>query len=341
MARNYVWSGQANSEGGPILVADVDVFCRWSGAKETWSKDAAYRVHYYGPLIERLPAKLQPSGADSWHQYAVCAGMDATREYIRELHQAAQKLEPKLETRRQRVMSAEEILSKGRAALTSEAGMGEWLGSWRDHMEQGIDLELGQKRLLHVAARPDTDYARACEALTEEVAFLTIGDAPALVWELEGSGTASIGRENDGLLLIRTWLGAEGEENEQAAERAARDHATKASEEDEEAAGTIRLSSGYVAVVWAPVAAADVAGAGDNADEIMRALRSTAGKPPAELSANGMHGVGSLVRLPPGEYRVSHGVYETEDEDEDEDYSYRCRWLRLSPVEAALGLNGD
>jgi hypothetical protein len=320
MARSYVWSGRASSEGGPILVADVDAYGRWRGAHQTWSNDGSYRVHYYGPLIERLPASLQPSGADEWHQYAICSGIEAARAYVRELREAAQRLEPKLTSREQSAMTADEIGSKARAASASESGMTEWLKSWRDHLEQGIDLELGDERLLHIDVAPDTDYAKACEALTGDVAFLKLGDAPGLVWELEGPGTASIARAEDSLLLLRIWEGG-GDDDDSEAEQAARAYAETA-EEGEVDAGSIRFTSGSIVVVWSPVAAADTVGEAATEEEVTRALSAASkNSPAAQLHAVGSP-VGAIVRLSPGEYRVRHGEHEAD--------KYLCRWLRIS-----------
>jgi hypothetical protein len=313
----------------------VDAYGQWRGARETWSNDGSYRVHYYGPLVEQLPANLQPSGAEEWHQSALCSGIEAARAYVRELREAAQRIEPNLTTREQSAMPADELVSKARAAAASEAGMTEWLKSWRDHMEQGIDLELGEERLLHIDAAPDTDYARACEALTGDVAFLKLGDAPGLVWELEGPGTANIGRAEDGLLLLRSWAGGGDDEDtadedrdaeasagddEQDEEQAAREYAEKA-EDGEVDAGTIRFSSGCIVIVWSPVAAADTVGEAATAEGVTQALRAASKKSPvAQLRAGGGP-VGSVVQLSPGEYRVRHGTHEAA--------KYQCRWLRI------------
>ncbi|HEY3495673.1 MAG TPA: hypothetical protein VGK73_13340 [Polyangiaceae bacterium] len=377
MTRNYVWSGRASSEGGPILVADADAYGHWSGAKATWSNDGPYRVHYYGPLVERLPAKLQPSGADEWHQYAVCSGIEAARAYVAELRAEAQRLEPKLAAREQSAMSTDEIAAKARAASTSESAMNDWLTSWRDHMEQGVDLLLGDERLLHVDASPETDYAKACEALTGDVAFVKVGQASGVVWETAGPGTADIGREKDGFVLLIAGEGSGDEEDEDEGDdddgdeddgdeddgdeddgdedegdddegdddegdddegdddddddeeserigRAAREHVANVSPDDEEDAGTIRFSAGCLAVVWAPVTPEDIVGQGSTADDVTRALRAASKKsPPAQLRAHGSP-VGSVVLLPPGEYRVRSGEYEGG--------AYSCRWLRISAI---------
>jgi transposase-like protein len=302
--------GHANSEGGPILVADLDAFARWRGASEDWGDDATYRVHWYGPLVGRLPPELRRAEGE-WHQEAVMSGAKAASDFTDCLRAAALGLEAKLTERAQQPMSLEQMLAKARAATETPAT---WLTAWRDHVEQGFDLSLGEEVMLHIDARPDTEYARACAALQGDAAML---GASSLAWELEGAGIADVARANDGgFLLMRSWLDEAGER-----EREARDHAAAPPAEEEEEVGTLTFPTGRVAVVWAPIEATAVVrkAAHENLAEVLRQACDLA--PPVQLNQTGMLNVGSLLNIPPGEYRVTCGSHE-----EDE---WSCRWIRF------------
>jgi hypothetical protein len=212
----YIWYGHASSEGGPVLIADLREYPAWGGAEERWTDDAAYRVHFYGPLVAKLPSRLQPSGEGQWHHDAVVQGAHAARDYADALCAAAETLEPTLVARRQERMDPATLMSKAGAALGAAAdspAMQAWLSSWRDHMEAGTDYYAGDERVLHIDAKPDTDYARACEALEGDSAIVRYGPSGAsrgVVWELEGPGIARVAIGRDGFLLMRSWLDEDG-----------------------------------------------------------------------------------------------------------------------------------
>src|SRR4026209_1410740 len=131
--RRYLWSGHASSEGGPVIVADVDGYVAWRGAHEDWSDDATYRVHYYGPLIAKLAAQFQPSGSEEWHQYKVVTTSAAAHAFIKELRAEAEGLAPNLTIREQKQMEIAELLAKARAEGGGGGSIKDWLAAWRDH----------------------------------------------------------------------------------------------------------------------------------------------------------------------------------------------------------------
>ena len=310
---HYMWYGHASSEGGPVIVADVESYAAWGGAEEDWSEDAVYRVHWYGPLIARLPPRFQPSGAGQWHQYHCVKTVDAARAYVRELRAAAEQLEPALTMREQKRMSVAALLRKVRGA---SAAMQDWLDSWRDHIEGGADFHAGGQRVLHVDAKPDTDYARACEALAGEAALVRFGEVDrceAVVWDLEGPGIADVALSQEGFLLMRSWVDAPEHERE------ARKHAVAGTEEA--SAGGITFASGRVVIAWAPVAPRDLVSDADV--DLRAALRAAAElNPPVQLNQKGILGVGTAIRIAPGAYAVTTGAHKAD--------GWSCRWARFT-----------
>jgi hypothetical protein len=330
--RHYVWYGRASSEGGPVLVADLDGYPEWTGTEEDWTDDARYRVHYYGPIVAKLPEELLPKGKDEWHQDVCVDGVEASRAYVRSLRAAAEAIEPSLTMREQRPMIPAEIMAKAKAALAAQgakfveplpkgadakAAMQDWLASWRDHIERGKDFYVGEQRVLHIDAKPDTDYARACDALEGDsaiVSYGTNGAAKGVVWELEGAGTARIALSKDGFLLMRSWLDEKGKHDRDARKCAA-------SATEEEVGGEITFATGRLGIVWAPVAPKQLVVEGDPAS----ALRAAADLlPPVQLNQAFILNVGTLARVRPGLYRFACGAHEEE--------GWRCRWIRFTAL---------
>jgi hypothetical protein len=309
--RDYWWCGHASSEGGPFLVADLDAYVAWHGGEELWDDAATFRVHYYGPVVARLPPLFQPRGANQWHQYKCVAGIEAARTYVRDLRAAAERLEPSLAMREQKTMTPEQV-------RTMTAGhLEEWLGAWRDHTERGADFYSANERMLHVEAKPDTDYARACEALEGDAAVVTFGpggSSHGLVWELEGAGTADVAQGSDSFLLMRSWVDGDGK-----FENAARDCALRSTDQEQEVA-TAAFPSGRVAIVWAPVASSDIT-ARTATSAAVPLTESSDMSPPLQLNQPGINGVGLLLRVTPGTYRVLCGAHEDDE--------WACRWARF------------
>jgi hypothetical protein len=320
----FVFGGHVSSEGGPVLIADVEDYASWGGADEAWGDHTTFRVHYYGPLVAKLPPEHLPAGPDEWHQNALVPGAEAAKRRVEELEAIVVSLAPGATRREQRPMGAAELLAKARAAMSAKPNaMEEWLTAWRDHIEHGLDWEVAGERVFHVDVAPNTDYARACDALEGDVALVTIGgDRRGLVWDLEGSGTARVARRTDdrGLLLLRTWV------DEDDHERAARAHAVKG--ENEEAAGAITLRTGRTIIAWAPVHPQNLVAAG--ADPLGSLAAAAELNPPVQLNQPDMLGVGTLARLVPGRYRAFTGAY-------DEEEGWSCRWLRLALDEPPRG----
>jgi hypothetical protein len=314
VTRRYLWSGDASGEGGPMLIADLEDYLSWGGAEERWDEGSVYRVHSYGPLTPRLPPRFLPRGPDEWHQNARVRTMTAAQAYLRDLIRAVGALEPAAALRDQLPMAPGELTAKAAAAFHAPGGSEaaarqEWLRAWRDHMEQGIDFTLGAERLFHVDLKPDTDYARGCDALNGDAVRISFGEGrQAVLWELEGGGTAHLALAEDqtGFLLLRTWITEEKDE----AEARAFAEATA----DEKDLADLTLTSGVVTVVWSPSCPADHTQARDVGAWMRKAARKASPFPLRD-------GLGTIFRFPPGRYRVACGAHEAA--------SWSCRWARF------------
>lgn len=143
-----------------------------------------------------------------------------------------------------------------------------------------------------------------------------------LVWQMDGAGTAEVATAGDtGVLVMRSWV-----RNTDAPHRYTTGPAAPSRERP---AGGLDLPSGRLAVVWAPVAAADVTG-----------LDSPT--VPARLDVDHLVGIGTLLRVRPGRYLVRHGSlegtrgrYAPAEEHHGPpvpagDADWSCRWLRLT-----------
>ena len=193
----------------------------------------------------------------------------------------------------------------GPLLICSEASFAAWGGAVLDD-----DYELD----------PACDYARVLPSDDEdlEAELVRFGaDQTGLVWEMDGPGGADVAVGGDGLLVVRSWVRDSDAPRRYAAGSAAREREWTVAELD--------LSGGQVAVVWAPVGAAEVTRSGDR------------------LDLEHMVGVGAVVPLAPGRYRAAcgwlegtRGRYAPAGEQHgppvegDDDWS--CRWLRLTQL---------
>jgi hypothetical protein len=157
-----------------------------------------------------------------------------------------------------------------------------------------------------------------------EAGFVHFGPSGAragLVWEMDGAGVAEVAAGDGGLLVMRSWV-----RNTDAPHR----YVTgPAAPRRELPVGDLDVPGGRLAVVWAPVGAAEAGPLPPDG--------------PATLDLDHIHGVGALLPVRPGRYRVSRGSlhgtrgqYAPLEEQygppvagNDDDWS--CRWLRLTP----------
>jgi hypothetical protein len=324
--RRYFWRGHASGEGGPILIADLEEYLSWGGAEARWKESAVYLVHSYGPLVRRLPARFQPQGPEEWHQNARIETLTAAQAYLQTLTGAVMDMEPSATLRDQLPMSPGEILAKSRAAFSAPNDPGtparqDWLNSWRDHLEQGIDFSVAGERIFHVDLKPDTDYDRGCHAMTDAATTISFGEGcHGVLWDIEGGGTAelAVAEDHAGFLLLRTWV------NDEQGQEEARKFAERSSEEKEMARAVIR--SGKAVAVWSPVCPSDHVEGQDPGPWLRAAAEDES---PVPLHQAGMQNIGILFPVQRGEYRVACGTHETED--------WSCRWarfVRVSPLKA-------
>jgi hypothetical protein len=75
--------------------------------------------------------------------------------------------------------------------------------------------------------------------------LITVGDHPAIAWEMCGPGTADVFRSTDGLIrIVRAWVDEDAQEEiEKLAAHDAPSHVE---------VGEIEIPSGLLAVLWAP-----------------------------------------------------------------------------------------
>ncbi|MFE7131866.1 hypothetical protein ACFVIM_13475 [Streptomyces sp. NPDC057638] len=202
------------------------------------------------------------------------------------------------------------------------------------------------------ALDPACDYARAWSALHPDdddldAAFTGFGDHrqhTGLIWEMDGEGSAEIARArrpatpaggDDHFLIMRSWI-PRGRTN------APRRRAAGASPAEEQHVGELELPSGRAVVVWAAVNA-DETGSYASARERAASLKALARlNPPVPLHLDGQQGLGTVLWVRPGTYRVTcgwhqgtRGQYMPQEEPHgpapsatDDDWS--CRWVRFT-----------
>ncbi|GIE76781.1 hypothetical protein Aph02nite_27310 [Actinoplanes philippinensis] len=205
------------------------------------------------------------------------------------------------------------VAGEGGPLLVCEAGaFADWTGAVHDEdwrLDPACDLARAEAVL----------YADDDEAEAGLLPFGPSGRHTGLIWEMEGGGVAEIATAGGAsLLIMRSWVDRDDD--------GPRDHVTGAAARDQERPlpGDLDLPSGRVAVVWAAAPAAEVAA--PPADAAL--------DPPVRLSLPGILGVGAMLALRPGRYRVSHGSHDgaagrfaPAGRPGDGDRS--CRWVRL------------
>jgi hypothetical protein len=150
------------------------------------------------------------------------------------------------------------------------------------------------------------DYDRACALLDSggdtELGTIAIADGEGVLWEMEGGGTAEVfSRGPDHAVISRTW--PENPDDEGAPRVLA-----EAPTGELEHFAELRVTSGIVAVLWAP----ENGGAFEELDED--------GLPAGEMS---MGGTGLTVKLAPGIYDCFHDALSNEAGD-----ARRCHLIR-------------
>ncbi|MFJ8295270.1 hypothetical protein ACIQ9R_05300 [Streptomyces sp. NPDC094447] len=198
---------------------------------------------------------------------------------------------------------------------------------------------------------PACDHARAWSAVHPddddlEAAFVRFGDHEehvGLVWEMDGDGAAEVAHArsrrgaaggDDNFLIMRSWIPAGRTD-------APRRHAVRA-ESEERAVGQLTVRSGRVVVVATGVDA-DETGSYATPQEREASIRALGRlNPPVQLNLDGQLGLGTVLWVKPGTYRVTCGWHEGKrgrymPEEEmygplqsyaDEDWS--CRWVRFT-----------
>ncbi|MEV7289596.1 hypothetical protein AB0O01_34455 [Streptomyces sp. NPDC093252] len=204
---------------------------------------------------------------------------------------------------------------------------------------------------------PGGDYARAWSAVHPDdddleaaiVDFGEHGQHRGVIWEMEGEGTAEIAQTTrtahrreapgaDSFLITRSWI-------PRGSTPAPRHRAAGASPAEERGTGELHLPGGRVVVAWAGL---DADGTGSYADARERAESIAALarlNPPVALHREDQAGLGTILRVTPGTYRVTHGWHEgtrgrympseeaqgpVRKQYEDDDWS--CRWIRFTRV---------
>ncbi|MFL9684780.1 hypothetical protein [Streptomyces sp. KL110A] len=199
---------------------------------------------------------------------------------------------------------------------------------------------------------PACDYARAWSAVHPddddlEAAFVCFGEHgehAGLIWEMDREGSAEVAYaryrnvpagEDDNFLIMRSWI-PDGRTD------APRRRAAGAPAAEEQEVGELELLSGRVVVVWAAVNAHET-GSYATPQERAASIKALARlNPPVQLNLDGQLGLGTVLWVKPGTYRVTcgwhegtRGQYMSEEEMygpaqsyADDDWS--CRWVRFT-----------
>ncbi|MFJ2060057.1 hypothetical protein ACIOMM_29495 [Streptomyces sp. NPDC087908] len=209
---------------------------------------------------------------------------------------------------------------------------------------------------------PACDHARAWSAVHPdnddlEAAFVRFGEDEAhggLVWDTDGDGAAEIAHarsrrspadSDDHFLVMRSWIPAGRTD-------APRRHAARAVNEEQKV-GQLAVRSGRVVVVATGVDA-DETGSYATPREREASLRALGRlNPPVQLHLEDQRGLGTVLWVRPGTYRVTcgwhegaRGRYMPEEEMNgplrsyaDDDWS--CRWVRFTwcgePLDSVAG----
>ena len=306
-ATTHSWAGTIGCEGGPVKVVDLPWFGQWTGAfqfadlrkvdeeKAKRFADRMTTLHYWGQFTDRLPA---PFAADGGHQFVHYASEGEARKKRDELRDAVKAKFPNAE-----VTEDEEQLH----VLLPDTDEELW-------------AELA----------PKSEYDAAWQAHPDEECWThAFGkDARALFWDIEGAGCADVGVSADGgeIVLVRSWLS--GEDDTEAEEEAAvRAHVSRP-RKGEKPGGEVELPTGKAVLVWSPIAPFQLEGVSG-----LDALLALGDEGPSRLDTELIEGVGTVVRVKPGRYRVTLSSTDEEGEAAGEEATERpwsCRWCRLT-----------
>lgn len=311
---DFEWGATVGCEGGPVMVVDLPGFAKWTGstpyaelrklnpAKAERFADKMKTLHYWGQFTDQLPDPFCKGGG---HQYVHCASEAEARTKLAELVAAVKKKFPNVE------------VTEGEEQTHFLVPNGSGNGSGNEGMQMWAELA------------PKSEYDASWQPHTGEVTWEhAFGKSErALFWDIEGGGIASVGvsKSGDEILLLRTWLSGEDEtEKEEEAEARALAACSAAKEQP---GGEVLISSGRAVVIWSPIAPFQIEGL--RGPESLSALGET-GAPPS-LDTEMIEGVGTVIRVKPGRFAVSHWSTD-EDEDEDDQREWSGRWCRLKWV---------
>jgi len=144
------------------------------------------------------------------------------------------------------------------------------------------------------AAGDGTDYLRVCQSFdrnpNQAGAPISIGDSHAMLWEMEGAGTADA-FINDHLVILRTWP-CDPRDNTVPRKLAAEPLATGSE------LGQIQVPTGILVILWAA----------ENGDCVKSLDVSENGRPAGNMA---MGSAGLILRLGKGIYNCVHDRLET------------------------------
>lgn len=167
------------------------------------------------------------------------------------------------------------------------------------------------------------DYVGACEALgDDEAASWDLDGSAGLIWSVEGGTVLDVGVDADRrtLVVVQSWLsGTDGDGD------LARVYAGVADANDAVETNTglvVPLPRGVAAVLWAACGFGDLV----PPTSAERLATLAARDSPVELGNGGIAGLGTVVRVQPGDYAVRTGARDEGD--------IEYRWCRLTLAEA-------
>jgi hypothetical protein len=162
-------------------------------------------------------------------------------------------------------------------------------------------------RAWHGTEEDGSDYQRACRLFENSAvpgSIIPVGQGQAILWDMEGSGTADVFLEEpDHLIIVRAWMDDNDEEAVLFSLAALPLQSTTN-------VGSLEITSGILAIMWAT-----------ESGECIESLNIRESARPTGNMAS--EDAGLLVQLPNGRYVCLHDEVEQEDNS-----ARRCHLIR-------------
>jgi hypothetical protein len=174
--------------------------------------------------------------------------------------------------------------------------MADWSNLGYINAEGGPLLLVDGDLARHWSGVSGADYGRACALFDADPALqgseIIVDDGQAIVWEMNGPGTAGVFRENEShLVVLRPWLNDPTSPN--APRRIAEEPIKSMTD-----IGQLTVGSGILVILWAT----------EDGGTLDLAARLASGRPVGNLS---IEGAGLILRVEKKVFRCLHDEVET------------------------------